>query len=305
MPLRRASSGSPWLKRWHGGRNEQALHLPQLPGRRLRAQLQQALGDHGQGVWIDSRGLRGGDPLWPEIQKTIEEASAYAVVVSPASLQSKWVGKELRHALDVQKQRGKDRFRVIPLSLNNTKLGLLEEFFGEEPLYIPVSSDPGGIDAALNAILVALGKRLPADVPVAPQPKAEPLEELVLELTDLKTPSSQLSLITELGSLSPPTVRKCCASHRTLRTSFLPARTCPAGISSTSRTACAAPRLAPGLSMSLPRRGSVKLPVSGAGGSSRRSGRSRRRSCGGIWKDTPSGRASISGTARGRSRRTS
>ena len=61
---------------------------------------------------------------------------------------------------------------------------MLEEFFGEEPVYIPVSSDAGGIDAALNAILVALGKRVPADVPLASQPKAERLEELVLELTD-------------------------------------------------------------------------------------------------------------------------
>ena len=148
--------------------------------------LQQALGDLGQDVWIDSRELRGGDPLWPEIQKAIEEASAYAVLVSPDALQSKWVGKELRHALDVQKQRGRDKFPVIPLSLNDTKLGVLEEFFGEEPIYIPVSSDAGGIDAAMNAILVALGIRLPADVTHAAQPKAEPLEELVLELTDLK-----------------------------------------------------------------------------------------------------------------------
>ena len=106
-------------------------------------------------MWIDSRELRGGDPLWPEIQKAIEEASAYAVVVSPDALQSKWVGKELRHALDVQKQRGKDKFPVIPLSLNGTKLGVLEEFFDEEPIYIPVSSDAGGIEAAMNAILVA------------------------------------------------------------------------------------------------------------------------------------------------------
>jgi TIR domain len=50
--------------------------------------LQQALGDLSQDVWIDSRQLRGGDPLWPEIQKAIEDASAYVVVVSPASLQS-------------------------------------------------------------------------------------------------------------------------------------------------------------------------------------------------------------------------
>jgi hypothetical protein len=149
-------------------------------------ELQQALGDLAQDVWIDSREFRGGDPLWPEIQQAIEDASAFAVVVSTDALQSKWVGKELRHALDVQKQRGRDTFPVIPLSLNGTKLGVLEEFFGEEPIYISVSSDAGGAEAALNAILVALGKRLPADVAATSQPKAQPLEELVLELTDLK-----------------------------------------------------------------------------------------------------------------------
>ena len=44
-------------------------------------ELQRALGDHGQDVWIDSRQLLGGDPLWPEIKKAIEQASAYAIVV--------------------------------------------------------------------------------------------------------------------------------------------------------------------------------------------------------------------------------
>ncbi len=149
-------------------------------------ELREALEHHGQDGWIDSRELRGGDPLWPEIQKAIEAASAFAVVVSPEALQSKWVGKELRHALGLRDKRGKDKFPVIPLSLNGTKLGVLEEFFGDEPVYIPVSSDAGGVEAAMNAIHVALGKRLPADVPSTPQPKAEPLEELVLELTDLK-----------------------------------------------------------------------------------------------------------------------
>jgi len=148
--------------------------------------LRAALADHGQDGWIDSRELRGGDPLWPEIQKAIGATSAYAVVVSPDALQSKWVGKELSFALDVQKQRGKDEFPVIPLSLNGTKLGVLEEFFGEEPVYISVSSDAGGVEAAMNDLLVALRKRLPTDIAVAVQPKAEPLEELVLELTDLK-----------------------------------------------------------------------------------------------------------------------
>ena len=149
-------------------------------------ELRAALADHGQEGWIDSRELRGGDPLWSEIEKAIDAASAYAIVVSPDALQSKWVGKELRHALLVREQRGKDQFPVIPLSLNGTKLGVLEEFFGEEPVYIPVSSDAGGVEAAMNAILVAVGQRLPTDVTPTPQPQAEPLEELVLELTDLK-----------------------------------------------------------------------------------------------------------------------
>lgn len=38
-------------------------------------ELRRALADQGHDGWIDSRELRGGDPLWPEIQKTIEEAS--------------------------------------------------------------------------------------------------------------------------------------------------------------------------------------------------------------------------------------
>src|SRR5450432_3729435 len=126
--------------------------------------LRATLADLGQDGWIDSRELRGGDPLWTEIQHAIEESSACAVVVSTDALQSKWVGKELRHALAERDKRGKDNFPVIPLSLNGTKLGVLEEFFGEEPVYIPVSSDAGGVEAAMNALLVAMRLRLPADV---------------------------------------------------------------------------------------------------------------------------------------------
>jgi hypothetical protein len=149
-------------------------------------ELRWTLADLKQEVWIDSRELRAGAPLWPEIKEAIEDSSAVAVVVSPNSLQAKWVGKELRHALKVQKQRGRDQFPVFVLSLDGTKLGVLEELFGHEPLYIPVNSAAGGVEAAMNPILVAMGQRLPAEVAVPPQPTAEPLEELVLELTDLK-----------------------------------------------------------------------------------------------------------------------
>lgn len=115
--------------------------------------LRQALGDLGQDVWIDSRELRGGDALRPEIQRAIEEARAYAVLISPGSLQSSWVGKELRHALKVQNQRGKDAYRVVPLLLDATRPGALGDFFDEQPLYVPLRSTAGGVEAALHAIL--------------------------------------------------------------------------------------------------------------------------------------------------------
>lgn len=149
-------------------------------------ELQRALADHDLDVWIDSRELAGGDLLWPEIETAIDQAPAYVILVSTDSLQSEAVGKELTHALNVQKKRGRDKFPVIPLSLNGTKLGVLRSIFPAEPVYIPVSSGAGGIEAAMDAILAALGKRLPADVAPTPQPRAEPLEDLILELSDLK-----------------------------------------------------------------------------------------------------------------------
>lgn len=151
----------------------------------LVRRLRRALADLGQDGWIDSRELRGGDPLWPEIEAAIGASAGLAVIVSTHGLQSKWLGKELTHALKLQAARGADRFPVIPLAVDGCKLGVLEEFFDAEPLYIPISSAAGGIDAALHAILVALRKRDPSDSTATVQPLAAPMEELVLDLSRL------------------------------------------------------------------------------------------------------------------------
>ena len=177
-------------------------------------ELRDALADLGQEVWIDSRQLRGGDPLESAIQAAIEAAAGLAVLVSPESLQSRWVGKELRHGLKLQAERGRAAFPVIPLSLNGTRLGVLEDFFDEEPTYISVISAPGGATAALHDILVALGLRLPTDRPPVPQPRPEPVAELVLELSDLgfdeqdgvRRPAARARLIYEPASAGQPEV---------------------------------------------------------------------------------------------------
>ncbi|MFM7647106.1 MAG: hypothetical protein ACKO50_03400, partial [Cyanobium sp.] len=126
------------------------------------------------------------DPLWSEVAAAIEGASGLAVLVSPAAFQSDWVAKELKHALKVQSERGRAAFPVILLALNGTKPGSLAGYFDEEPAYIPVSSAPGGATAAIHDILVALGLRLPTDRPPVLQPRPEPVEELVLELSNLR-----------------------------------------------------------------------------------------------------------------------
>jgi tetratricopeptide (TPR) repeat protein len=148
-------------------------------------ELRQALADLGQEVWIDSRQLKGGDPLWSEVAAAIEAASGLAVLVSPAAFQSDWVAKELKHALKVQSERGRAGFPVILLALNGTKPGSLAGYFDEEPAYIPVSSGAGGATACVHDILVALGRRLPTDRPPVAQPRLEPVEELVLKINDL------------------------------------------------------------------------------------------------------------------------
>jgi len=145
--------------------------------------LQKALADLGQPVWIDSRHLMAGDKLNAKIIEAIETASAFAVLVSPASLQSAWVGKELSRAL--KHQQDVENYPVIALALDGTKLGVLEHYFDEERIFIPLSSKPGGLEEALPKLLPALGLKLPADIPIIPPAPAQPLEDLVLELTDL------------------------------------------------------------------------------------------------------------------------
>lgn len=133
---------------------------------------------------IDSRAIRGGDPLESTIFRAIEDASGLLVLVSPRAHASRWVGKELKYALALQKQRrgGPAAFPVVPLLLDGTALGSFEGYFDEAPLNVPIRST--ALDAALHPILVALRLREPTDAGAHPQPPAEPVEELLLELSE-------------------------------------------------------------------------------------------------------------------------
>ena len=135
-------------------------------------------------VWVDSRNLRGGNALAPEIAQAIEQARQVLVVLSPRTINSPWVRREIRQALQVQKNRQADGYRVIPLLLPGVETTALEHWFEEEPLAVPVQLTAAGLSAALPAILAALGERLPDDPQPVQEVAAQPVEDLLLELRD-------------------------------------------------------------------------------------------------------------------------
>ena len=55
-------------------------------------ELRQELERHGILVWVDSRNLRGGSKLAPEITQAIEQARQVLVILSPQTVNSPWVG---------------------------------------------------------------------------------------------------------------------------------------------------------------------------------------------------------------------
>lgn len=145
--------------------------------------LREALAELDTPITIDSREFHGGDPLDSTIRHAIGRSSGVLALISPRSHNSAWVGKELKHALIVQKKLGgPDAFPVVPLLLDGTALGAIEALFDEQPIHVAIHST--ALDAAPHDILVALRLRLPIDAEPEPQPVAEPVEELLLELSD-------------------------------------------------------------------------------------------------------------------------
>ena len=144
----------------------------------------------GLEVWTDSQRLVPGDKLKPTIQKEIERASHFLAILSPHSINSAWVFKEIKHALEVQKKRGED-YKVIPVMLPGIEPPALRLWFGEEPVAVQFAVGPGGLTAALPAILAAIGEQLPVDPTPPVEAPQTPIADLVLELTDPSLDTSE------------------------------------------------------------------------------------------------------------------
>jgi hypothetical protein len=149
-------------------------------------ELREALESHSIPVWVDSRNLRGGAKLAPEIDDAIAHARRVIVVLSPNTVNSPWVRKEITKALEVEDQRNDEGYRVIPLLLPGIEPAALALWFDEEPVGVRVEIKTGGLSEAMPAILAALGERSPDDFQTIKETIQQPVEELILKLTDTK-----------------------------------------------------------------------------------------------------------------------
>ncbi len=137
----------------------------------------------GVGVWDDARQLVAGDQLAPAILQAIDQAEAVVVVLSPRTVNSRWVTREVRHALAVQKRRGPD-YRVIPVMVGGIEPAGLHMWFGEEPVGLKIAVEVGGVQRALPSLIEGLGLQLPVGAALATAVAVAPVAELTLELRD-------------------------------------------------------------------------------------------------------------------------
>ncbi len=146
--------------------------------------LREILEAHNIQTWVDSRQLSAGKQLAPEIEKAIDEARHFMVIISPAVVNKpRWVRRELNHAQQAAEARH-DGYKVIPVLLPGVTFATLELFFDEEITAIQIKEGPTGFSEAMPQLFTALGEQLPEDWHSAKMVAAQPIAELLLELTD-------------------------------------------------------------------------------------------------------------------------
>jgi tetratricopeptide (TPR) repeat protein len=137
-------------------------------------------------LWVDSREFSGGDMLDETITDKIKTAKSFMILLSIEALSSGWVQRELKLAQEVAEECRGEGYKVISLVMPGVPAGLLRPFFPKEPIHIFLEQGATGpdLEEKMPDIFAALGKELPNDWKRKQAVAAEPIEELILELTD-------------------------------------------------------------------------------------------------------------------------
>ena len=112
--------------------------------------LAESLRTYGVRVWIDEAELRIGDSLAERIGKAISKTDYFAVLLSPNSVNSAWVQKEL--ALAMTRELAESKVSVLPIIIERC---VMPDFL-KDKLYADFS-EPDQFEDALATVLKALG----------------------------------------------------------------------------------------------------------------------------------------------------
>jgi tetratricopeptide (TPR) repeat protein len=128
----------------------------------LVERLAAALRSAGAEVWYDEPSLMAGDAWVSVLQQAIERASIFVVVLTPSSVVSPWVQREIGLALTLQR-REPDRI-IVPIEVGEVEIPLLLES------YLRIRYDPNKpFDNLVNPLIRALDlQALPASAIQAP-----------------------------------------------------------------------------------------------------------------------------------------
>jgi TIR domain len=109
--------------------------------------LAHALDQEAIKVWLDERELRIGDSLWDSIGAGIDSSTYLLILISPRSVASPWVRRELNAALSLEIEAG--RKVVLPVVAEETKLPVILR----ERLYCDLSE---GFEQGVAALVQAM-----------------------------------------------------------------------------------------------------------------------------------------------------
>jgi tetratricopeptide (TPR) repeat protein len=151
-------------------------------------------------VWRDTRNLRGGERLAPEVRWSIEQARQVIVVLGLNTGDPAWLRREIEVAQETERRRT-DTYRVIPLLLPGTDSGVLANWFTPIPRTASIQLTTDGLSAALPALLAALGEPPPGDTVTDRNPA--PIAELELTFSSTDWLSSRSWQITACLSHRP------------------------------------------------------------------------------------------------------
>ena len=126
-------------------------------GAKLVSDLQRAIGDN-DAIWYDVSGLQGGDEWWDKIVEELTTRDVFIIVLSPNSVVSRWVLRELNTAINEGK-------RIVPVLYQPCKVRA-----DLKTIQIIYFVSPKDYDTTFNELLTTLGLLEPPPPPVPPVP---------------------------------------------------------------------------------------------------------------------------------------